>query len=122
MKSYEDWIEPAIVENALELLDKEIPRFKDKITSIHLCFTTDPFMYGYDDLKELSLSIIKKINNAGIKCSVLTKGILPIELAYCSHENEYGITLVSLNEDYRERIEPGAGPIFTTISSIAGFA
>lgn len=118
VKSYEEWIEPAVVENALELLDKEIPKFKDKITSIHLCFTTDPFMYGYDDLKELSLSIIKKLNNAGIKCSVLTKGILPIELAYCSHENEYGITLVSLNEDYRERVEPGAAPYSQRLAAL----
>ena len=118
VKSYEDWIEPAIVENTLELLDKEIPRFKDKITSIHLCFTTDPFMYGYDDLKELSLSVIQKLNDAGIKCSVLTKGILPIELAYCSRENEYGITLVSLNEDYRERIEPGAAPYLQRLAAL----
>lgn len=118
VKSYEEWIEPAVVENALELLDKEIPKFKDKITSIHLCFTTDPFMYGYDDLKELSLSIIRKLNDAGIKCSVLTKGILPIELTNCSPENEYGITLVSLNEDYRERIEPGAAPYLQRLAAL----
>lgn len=55
IKTYEDWIKPAIVENTLELLDMEIPKFKDKITTLHLCFTTDPFMYGYDDIKALSL-------------------------------------------------------------------
>jgi DNA repair photolyase len=118
VKSYEDWIEPAIVENTLELLDKEIPKFKDKITSIHLCFTTDPFMYGYDDLKKLSISVIQKLNDAGIKCSVLTKGILPIELSSCSRENEYGITLVSLNEDFRKHVEPGAAPYNQRLSSL----
>jgi DNA repair photolyase len=110
IKTYEDWIKPAIVENTLELLDLEIPKFKDKITTLHLCFTTDPFMYGYDDIKALSLSVIRKLNDAGIKCSVLTKGLLPIELKEYSKDNEYGITLVSLNEDYRKRIEPGAAP------------
>ena len=37
IKTYEDWIKPAIVENTLELLDMEIPKFKDKITTLHLC-------------------------------------------------------------------------------------
>jgi DNA repair photolyase len=118
INSYEDWLEPAIVENTLELLDKEIPRFKDKIKTLHLCFTTDPFMYGYDDIKALSLAAIKKLNSAGIKCSVLTKGLLPIELAGYSKENEYGITLVSLNEKYREIIEPGAAPYSLRLASL----
>jgi DNA repair photolyase len=118
IKTYEDWIKPAIVENTLELLDLEIPKFKDKITTLHLCFTTDPFMYGYDDIKALSLSVIRKLNDAGIKCSVLTKGLLPIELKEYSKDNEYGITLVSLNEDYRKRIEPGAAPYKQRLSSL----
>lgn len=28
IKSYEEWIKPVIVENTLELLDKEIPKFR----------------------------------------------------------------------------------------------
>ena len=76
VKSYEEWCDPKLVSNALQLLDKEIPKLKDKIESVHLCFTTDPFMYGYDEIKELSLKIIEKLNNNGIKCTALTKGIL----------------------------------------------
>lgn len=118
VKSYEEWLEPSIVENALELLDQEIPKYKDKIKTLHLCFTTDPFMYGYDDIKELSLDIIKKINDAGIKCSVLTKGVLPPELADFSKENEYGITLISLDERYRENVEPGSAPYLDRVNSL----
>lgn len=118
IRSYEEWLEPSIVENTLELLDKEIPRYKDKIKTLHLCFTTDPFMYGYDDIKKLSLTAIQKINAAGIKCSVLTKGLLPIELTKYSKDNEYGITLVSLNEEYREHIEPGAAPYILRLESL----
>lgn len=113
--TYEEWLEPKIVSNTLELLDEEIPRLKDKIQSVQLCFTTDPFMYRYDEVAEMSIAAIKKLNNAGIKCSVLTKGILPISLADESKENEYGITLVSLDEDYRKRMEPGAAPIQSRI-------
>ena len=54
--SYDEWIQPKIVSNTLELLDKEIPRLKDKIKCVQLCFTTDPFMYGYDEIARLSLN------------------------------------------------------------------
>lgn len=108
VSSYEEWIEPRLVSNTLEILDKEIPKLKEKIQSVQLCFTTDPFMYGYDEIKKMSLVAVKKLNNAGIKCTLLTKGLLPIELANYYEENEYGITLVSLDEDYREEVEPGA--------------
>lgn len=116
--TYDEWVEPYLVSNTLEILDREIPRLKEKITSVQLCFTTDPFMFGYDDIKQMTLSAIKKLNNSGIKCTVLTKGLLPSELADYSKENEYGITLVSLNEDYRERIEPGAAPFDQRLSSL----
>lgn len=110
VSSYEEWIEPKIVSNTLDLLDIEIPKLKRKIQSVQLCFTTDPFMYGYDEIAAMSIAAIKKLNAAGTRCCILTKGILPIELADCSKENEYGITLISLDEKYREQMEPGAAP------------
>jgi DNA repair photolyase len=110
VKSYEDWCEPALVENTLELLDEELPRFKSKIQMLHLCFTTDPFMYQYKEVQNMSLAAIKKINAAGVKCSVLTKGVLPIELAELSRDNEYGVTLITTNETFRKRMEPGSAP------------
>ena len=118
VKSYEEWCEPKLVSNALQLLDKEIPKLKDKIESVHICFTTDPFMYGYDEIKELSLKIIEKLNNNGIKCTALTKGILPIELAKYSKENEYGITLVSLSEEFRKEMEPNTAPFDKRIAAL----
>ena len=39
---------------------------------------------------------------------VLTKGLLSIELAELSSDNEYGITLISLTEAFRKRMEPHA--------------
>ena len=56
----------------------------------------------------MSIAAIRKLNAAGIKCTILTKGRLPAELAELSLENEYGITLITLDEAYREQIEPGA--------------
>ena len=108
VKTYEDWLEPKLVSNTLELLDREIPRLKKKIQSVQLCFTTDPFMYGYPEVEQMSIAAIRKLNSAGIKCTTLTKGITPASVAELSKENEYGITLISLDEKYREKMEPGA--------------
>ena len=109
ISDYEDWCRPKIVSNALELLEKEIPRYKDKIKSVHLCFATDPFMYGQDEVRKLSLEIIRRLNENNIPCTVLTKGVYPIEVTTALNgNNEYGITLVSLDEDFRKNYEPNA--------------
>ncbi len=118
VSSYQEWIEPYLVSNTLEILDREIPRLKDKIKSVQLCFTTDPFMFGYDEIKKMSFEAIEKLNAAGIKCTVLTKGLLPIELAGFSHENEYGITLISLDEEFRRHVEPGASSYFERLAAL----
>lgn len=117
-KTYEDWCKPKLVENTIELLNSEIPKLKSKIKSVQLCFTTDPFMYGYPEVVEMSIKAISLLNDNGIKCTALTKGILPIELATLSKENEYGITLVSLNEDFRKEIEPNAAPYIERIAAL----
>lgn len=82
------------------------------------CFTTDPFMHEYDEIAEMSIAAISKLNKADLKCTVLTKGILPQVLADLSAQNEYGITLVSLNEQFREEIEPGAAPISQRLQAL----
>ncbi|KUO50214.1 MAG: radical SAM protein [Desulfitibacter sp. BRH_c19] len=107
-RTYEEWIEPQVVHNTLSLLEEEIPKLKSKIISVHLCFTTDPFMFDYPEISMLSMDIIKMLNSAGIKCTALTKGLLPKELTELSRRNEYGITLISLNEDYRKEYEPNS--------------
>lgn len=108
VKSYEEWCEPKLVSNTMELLDKEIPKLKEKINSVQLCFTTDPFMENYPEVEEMSLRAIERLNKADIQCNVLTKGKLPLQLKMLSKKNEYGITLVSLSEKYRKEYEPNS--------------
>lgn len=119
--TYEDWCKPKLVKNALELLDKEIPKYKDKIKFVHLSFMTDPFMFNQLEVEDMTLKIIKKLNSNGIKYSILTKGVYPKELInkkVYSDENRYGITLVSLNEDFKKRFEPNSSPNMERIDSL----
>lgn len=121
VKSYGDWLKPKIVENALELLDKEIPKYKKDIKFVHLCFMTDPFMYGYSEISKLTLKIISRLNRDGIKCTILTKGSYPSALmntGLYSKENEYGITLVSLSSGFKKRVEPGSAPFRKRVNSL----
>lgn len=116
--SFKEWSEPYLVSNTLELLDKEIPRMKNKIISVHLCFSTDPFMYQYPEIEEMSIAAIKKLNSSGIKCVVLTKGALPIKLAELYMGNEYGITLITTNEKLRCQIEPFSSPLEERVNAL----
>lgn len=118
VKNYQEWCQPILVSNTLEILDREIPKLKKDIKWVHLCFTTDAFMYGYPEIQKMSLDVINKLNSADIKCVVLTKGVLSPELAKTSKKNEFGITLISLDEKYRELIEPGAAPYKDRIASL----
>ena len=111
VKTYEDWCKPKIVKDALELLEKEIPKHKKNIKFVELCFSTDPFMVGYKEVEDMTLKIIKKLNSNRIKCSILTKGIYPKELINTkeySDKNYYGITLVSLDNNFKEQFEPNS--------------
>ncbi len=127
VKSYDEWVYPKIVQNTLELLEKEIPKYKKEINFVHLCFSTDPFMYNpiykrnYPKFRQFMLNIIKKLNRNGIRCTILTKGLLPEELADRSNyheENEYGITLVSLDKKFKQQYEPYSAPFEDRISAL----
>ena len=69
----------------------------------------------------LTLRLIELVNSYGITCSTLTKGVMPVELADSarfSQDNTLGISLVSLNEDFRKKWEPGASPYSSRIGAL----
>jgi DNA repair photolyase len=121
VKTYAQWRNPKLVENALELLETEIPKYRKEIKFVHLCFMTDPFMYGYTEVRNLTLRIIEKLNQNRIRCTVLTKGILSKELVNkdkYGENNEYGITLVSLDKNFKKTFEPYSAPYQKRINAL----
>ena len=119
--NYREWIKPRLVSNALELLRKELPRLRDRIQYVHLCFSTDPFMFRFPQVEELSLEIIEELNKNKIRTVVLTKGLLPSSLVSTDRfgaENDYGITLVSLNSGFEKAFEPNAAPYSDRIAAL----
>lgn len=127
VKSYEEWCRPRVVENALELLDAELPRLAARIDSVHLCFTTDPFMYDaavggpVAEVVDLTTRIIERLNERGIRVTTLTKGVYPENFVErtrsLSPRNQYGLSVVSLSEAFRLQWEPGSAPLAARIAS-----
>ena len=66
----------------------------------------------------MSIHAMRRLNEDGIKCTALTKGILPAELVELSPQNEYGITLVTLEEQFREQYEPGSAPLADRLAAL----
>lgn len=121
VKTYRDWITPKIIENALELLEKEIPKYKKDIESVYMCFSTDPFMYKQKEINNLSLKIIERLNNDKIKVVSISKGVYPKDLVnkdVYGLKNEYGLTVVTLSENFRKKYEPFAAPIKERIKAL----
>lgn len=118
VKDYEEWLRPSIVDNTIELLQNELPKYKGEIRQVQLCFTTDPFMTGYPEIGEMSIEVIRLINSYGIPCVILTKGMLPTELAGLSKNNTYGITFVSLDEKFWKQMEPHAAPLAERLAAL----
>jgi DNA repair photolyase len=119
--SMEEWRRPRLVANARELLERELSRARQKPDSVSFCLTTDPFMVGYPEVAAMSLDLIAICNAHGVACSVLTKGVLPIELADRGRfpsDNVFGSSLVSLNEGFRARWEPGAAPYAERVAAL----
>lgn len=128
VKDYDDWRQPKIGENAMELLEKDLERIgAENIQDVHMCFTTDPFMYdyrigeGFSEVEDLTLQILDRLWREGIFTTTLTKGEYPVyELFGTSNadRNSYGITVVSLNESFREKYEPFTAHVLQRIEAL----
>jgi DNA repair photolyase len=121
VRDHADWCRPRVVGNAIDLLDHEMRHKRTLPRRVHLCLTTDPFMTGHPEIEALSLAIIERLNQSRISVSVLTKGPLPAVLADRRRfpcDNTYGISLVSVDEAFRQEWEPGASPVADRIAAL----
>lgn len=121
VRDYAEWCRPRIVGNALDLLDHELRHKRVAPPCVHLCLTTDPFMVGHPEVEALSLAIVERLNRSRIPVSLLTKGRLPVALADRGRfpcDNTYGISLVSVDEGFRQHWEPGAAPAAERIAGL----
>ncbi len=121
VSSYEEWCAPKLTADAPVLFEHELAHMRRLPDIIQFSLSTDPFMYGWPEVAETNLRLIEIANSYNIPASVLTKGILPPELADRRRfpaDNKYGISLVSLDETFRAKWEPGAAPYTDRIAAL----
>lgn len=116
--SYEEWCRPKLVANAVQLAQKELPHLRGKARFVQLSFATDSFMYQQPMVAALTLRLMRLINTYDIPVHILTKGIIPEEALTLARHNVFGITLVSLDEEFRQRYEPGTAPYPERIAAL----
>ena len=98
----------------LEKFDKDmnkIEHMKDfNPRWIYFCFVGDPFIYGRPDLHETTNILMQRARDQGLKIITLTKGTFEFEKIQTEPviPDWYGISLVSINEAFRQQYEPGS--------------
>jgi DNA repair photolyase len=116
--TYEEWCKPKLISNALQLAQEQLPKIKDKASYIHFSYATDPFMYEQPEVIELTLKLMQLINAYDIPVHILTKGIILNEAFALSKQNVFGITLVSLADNFHAKYEPGSAPYKDRIAAL----
>ena len=115
-KSYEEWVKPEPVENAIELLRKEV-ECKSK-GRVMVCSTSDPYQ-PINRKYMLTGQVLKILLDSGFKVLVQTKSSDVLMDMDLFNENAIvGMTIISLDEQMRARWEPYASPIASRIAAL----
>lgn len=130
VRTRDEWTtDIGLVANAAARIGGELDRKRNPVKRIHLCFTSDPFMWDADheqmvpEVAEATIEVIKAINARNIPVTVLTKGQYPdLDLGSLHPDNQYGITVASLEEGFRREWEPGAPPVELRIEGLRRLA
>lgn len=136
VQNYQDWITPKIVANAKQLLEKEVTKYLPehypiqrkvkRIKFVHFSYYTDPFPMKRIDIQELTIALAQILNDRGFSCRFLTKGLYPVnriekflqikKFSDKAEGNNFGISLVSVNKEFRQRWEPFASDFHERIN------
>lgn len=118
-KKYEDWIKPTPRLQVVDWLKKDVkeisdnPHIRKQIKDILICGCTD----GYQDLEfehDITRNVIRILIDNELPFTVLTKNTNVLEdiAIFKAYKNcRVGFTIITLDEDFRELLEPNASPI-----------
>jgi DNA repair photolyase len=115
-----------------ELKDRILERFEKDIVAIdkrndfnpkalYMSFVGDPFTNGRADIQDMTTLIMKKALLNNLEICTLTKGAYLVDKIHYEpvYPNWYGISVVSLDEEFRKAHEPGTEK-FSRRTMIAG--
>jgi len=108
--TYRDWINPCLVPNTLELLERDIELLKPS-GEIYVCESTDPYQ---PVARGLTRKVIRMLMDYNLNFSILTKSAAvknDLNLLRDYSKCRLGFTIVTLTDSVRRSVEPFASPI-----------
>lgn len=117
---YETWVKPKVVSNAIELLDKELPRMKNKIHRLIVGNATDSYQPIERKIR-LTRAILKKLIAYDVRFTTLTKNSLvlrDLDLFKNYEKCCVGFSITTDNDEIRKKYEPHSSSIIERIEAI----
>ena len=119
--SYWRWVEHAQpVLDAVQLLEKDIAKLREKPKDIMVCSSTDPYQ-PLDRKYGLTRRILETFIDAKLPFSVLTKGAEVIKdiALFADYSNcRVGLTITTLNDDVRRHYEPYSSSVVKRLGAL----
>lgn len=115
-RSSEEWCKPKVVENAVELVEQEIPKLRAKKLHrewILLSSMTDPYQ-KIERMQNLTQRILRVFIREKMRFRILTKSALierDYDLLTNARDAQLGFSFCTLDDKQRALWEPGADPI-----------
>lgn len=119
-RTYEEWIDPKVVVNTIELLEQELPKKKNKIHRLWISNSTD----SYQSIEEkigLTRKILEKLIEHEVRFAVLTKSSLvlrDLDLFSTYEKCCVGLTITCFKDSLREKYEPYASSVEERIEAV----
>ncbi len=114
---YEDWIQATPKTDTPELLRKQLEGMrqatKDTIKDIFVCSACDAYQ-PLEMKHEITRQVIEILTENGLPFTVLTKSasvLRDIDLFKDYDKCRVGLTIITLDDDFRQQLEPQASPI-----------
>jgi len=119
-----DWMNPRIVKDAINQLERELSHPLKDLKEIWLCPVTDCYQ-PIEDTVLLTRGILKVLISHKVPTRILTKSVGVLHDSKLIIENRalvsVGFTITALDEDIRREYEPNASPVWNRVRALAYF-
>lgn len=106
-------------QHVINKLKYDLREFGEDVDWVYLSFSTDPYQNNNDQMfEDITLDILEVLKDEGKNIITLTKGVINEFHSYDLYPDWYGITLVSLAEEFRLKYEIDTKPFEERIKAL----
>lgn len=107
------------IQHVINKIKCDLREFGEDVEWVYLSFSTDPFQNVDDSVfEDTTLEILETLKDAGKNIITLTKGAINEYNGYDLYPDWYGITLVSVSEEFRLKYEVDSKPFNERVKAL----